>query len=241
MAELKGTISSTQNIINGTLIKNISTDILYEDVQNKPRINNVELVGNKTTADLNLNLPTKTSQLTNDSGYLTSGDIYTKTDVDSALSTINTKIANKADKATTISGYAITDAYTKTETNNLLGAKAALSHTHTVDQITNFPTLAAVATSGSYNDLTNKPTIPTIPTKVSAFTNDAGYLTAHQDISGKADKATTLSGYGITDAYTKTEVDTALNLMAAQSTTYTKAEVDSAIAAAELVDTTAEV
>ncbi len=59
---------------------------------------------------------------------------------------------------------------------------------------------ATVATSGSYNDLTNKPTIPTVPTTVSSFTNDAGYLTAHQDISGKADKATTLAGYGITDA-----------------------------------------
>ena len=31
-------------------------------------------------------------------------------------------------------------------------------------------------------------------------------LTSHQDISGKADKATTLAGYGITDAYTKTEI-----------------------------------
>ena len=31
--------------------------------------------------------------------------------------------------------------------------------------------------SGSYNDLTNKPTIPTVPTNVSTFTNDAGYLT----------------------------------------------------------------
>ena len=30
-------------------------------------------------------------------------------------------------------------------------------------------------------------------------------ITAHQDISGKADKATTLAGYGITNAYTKTE------------------------------------
>lgn len=29
--------------------------------------------------------------------------------------------------------------------------------------------------------------LPTIPTKVSAFTNDAGYLTEHQDISGKLD------------------------------------------------------
>lgn len=42
------------------------------------------------------------------------------------------------------------------------------------------------AFSGNYNDLTNKPTIPTVPTNVSAFTNDAGYLTQHQDISGKA-------------------------------------------------------
>ena len=31
--------------------------------------------------------------------------------------------------------------------------------------------------SGDYNDLTNRPTIPTVPTNVSAFTNDAGYIT----------------------------------------------------------------
>lgn len=31
--------------------------------------------------------------------------------------------------------------------------------------------------------------IPTVPTKVSAFTNDAGYLTEHQDISGKLDSS----------------------------------------------------
>lgn len=37
---------------------------------------------------------------------------------------------------------------------------------------------ATVATTGSYNDLTDKPTIPVIPTNVSAFTNDAGYITS---------------------------------------------------------------
>ena len=61
--------------------------------------------------------------------------------------------------------------------------------------------------SKDYNDLINKPTIPTVPTNVSSFNNDAGYissipaeyiteselnakeyLTEHQDISGKADK-----------------------------------------------------
>lgn len=43
-----------------------------------------------------------------------------------------------------------------------------------------------------------------IPTKVSDLTNDSGFIA---DVSGKADKATTLSGYGITDAYTKSQVD----------------------------------
>jgi hypothetical protein len=37
--------------------------------------------------------------------------------------------------------------------------------------------LATVATTGSYNDLFNKPTIPTVPNNVSSFTNDAEYLT----------------------------------------------------------------
>ena len=37
--------------------------------------------------------------------------------------------------------------------------------------------LAAVATSGKYSDLKGTPTIPTVPTKISAFENDAGYAT----------------------------------------------------------------
>ena len=43
--------------------------------------------------------------------------------------------------------------------------------------------------SGRYEDLEGRPTIPTVPTKVSAFENDKGYLTQHQDISGKLDKS----------------------------------------------------
>jgi hypothetical protein len=35
--------------------------------------------------------------------------------------------------------------------------------------------------SGDYNDLTNTPVIPTVPTNVSAFTNDAGYLTTYTE------------------------------------------------------------
>lgn len=43
-----------------------------------------------------------------------------------------------------------------------------------------FNTLATVATSGSYEDLANKPAIPTVPTDVSAFANDADYQNATQ-------------------------------------------------------------
>lgn len=42
--------------------------------------------------------------------------------------------------------------------------------------------------SGKYADLEGKPTIPTVPTKVSAFENDKGYLTQHQDLSSYAKK-----------------------------------------------------
>ena len=69
----------------------------------------------------------------------------------------------------------------------------------------------------------------TVPTKTSELTNDSGFLTSHQDISGKADKSNTLSGYGITDAYTKTEVDNALNTKANASNVYTKTETNNLI------------
>ena len=52
------------------------------------------------------------------------------------------------------------------------------------DDLINKPDLAPVATSGNYDDLTNKPTIPTVPTNISAFVNDAGYLTAIPDSLG---------------------------------------------------------
>lgn len=46
-----------------------------------------------------------------------------------------------------------------------------------------FSDLKTVAFTGNYNDLTHTPTIPTVPTNVSAFTNDAGYLTQHQSLA----------------------------------------------------------
>lgn len=48
---------------------------------------------------------------------------------------------------------------------------AAVATSGDYDDLTNTPTLASVATSGDYDDLTNS------PTNVSVFTNDIGYLT----------------------------------------------------------------
>ena len=61
------------------------------------------------------------------------------------------------------------------------------------------------------------------------------------DVAGKADAATTLTGYGISDAYTKTETDTAIGKKADKATTltgygitdaYTKTAADAKITAA---------
>lgn len=69
------------------------------------------------------------------------------------------------------------------------------------------------ALSGKQNNLTstqlNAVNSGIDSTKVTQIDTNAENITSLQ--SGKADKATTLSGYGITDAYTKTEVDTALS------------------------------
>lgn len=87
-----------------------------------------------------------------------------------------------------------------------------------LDSKANTEDLADVAFSGSYNDLDDKPTIPTVPTNVSAFNNDAGYLTQHQDISGKADK----SEMSVTDG-TGTDADkTTITLKTGTSATVLK-------------------
>lgn len=68
-------------------------------------------------------------------------------------------------------------------------------------EVTGKPTFATVATSGSYNDLSSK---PTIPTNNNTLTNGAGYITSvpAQSFSSITGKPTTLSGYGITDGIT---------------------------------------
>ena len=102
-------------------------------------------------------------------------DYYTKSEVDSIISEITVDTSNfytKAEIDDKLENITIdtSDFYTKNEVDFALGAKADLAE---LDKYQ----LSANAFSGDYNDLTNKPVIPVVPQVVSAFQNDAGYIT----------------------------------------------------------------
>ena len=125
----------------------------------------------------------------------------------------------------------VTDTYSATSTNAMSGKAVASAISNKMDKVT----LAKVATSGSYNDLTNKPTIPAAVTETTVsgwgFTKNAGtitgikmngaskgtsgvvdlgtVITAHQDISGKLNTST----YNSDKTVSKTTVSTAKNLV----------------------------
>lgn len=143
-------------------------------------------------------------------------EVYTKTDIDTTIDSIEENVNKKANA---------TDVYTKTETNNLLNAKANQSTTYTktevdalVDEKADSATtllgygitdaytskevdnlLAAKANTATMNtELAKKADVTSVTTLETNLTNA---------INNKATKANTLAGYGITNAYTKAEVD----------------------------------
>lgn len=95
--------------------------------------------------------------------------------------------------------------------------------------------------SGAYADLTGKPAIPTVPTNVSAFTNDAGYLTAvpgeyvtETELTAKKYLTavpseyvteTELAGKGYITGYTETDPTVPAWAKAASKPAYTASEV----------------
>lgn len=146
--------------------------------------------------------------------YYTKDEVYNKTESDAKYATqtvvneeiaariqrdseIEQSLASKADKSDTYTKQEVDDAIANVDVSDQLVNYETIVN-HNADKATleasialkaNSADLATVATSGSYDDLSDKPTIPTVPTNVSAFTNDAGYLTQHQDISNLATKA----------------------------------------------------
>ena len=102
-----------------------------------------------------------------------------------ALSTHTHTFASLTSKPTTISGYGITDAYTKTETDGKYATKATtLSGYGITDAYTKTESDKKYQPVGNYSS--------------------AGHTHTFASLTSKP---TTISGYGITDAYTKTESD----------------------------------
>ncbi len=103
-------------------------------------------------------VPTNVSAFTNDAGYITTQDIPT-------IPTVPTNVS----------------AFTN-DVPYLTAEQQILSISHDTIFLTggSFVKLPA-GFDGDYNSLVNKPTIPTVPTNVSAFVNDADYLTDYTE------------------------------------------------------------
>lgn len=112
--------------------------------------------------------------------------IMQKVTIDAELSTTSTNpVQNKVIKAALDGKLGKNETVETAVPKNAKFTDTVYAHpsTHPASMITG---LSTVATSGSYNDLSDKPTIPVVPTNVSAFINDAGYLTQHQSLDGYA-------------------------------------------------------
>ena len=107
----------------------------YSDLTNKPKINSVELSGNKSLADI---------------GAAASADLATV-----ATSGSYSDLSGTPSLATVATSGAYSDLSGKP-------SLAAVATTGAYSDLSGKPSLASVATSGSYNDLSNTPSIPSV-------------------------------------------------------------------------------
>ena len=181
-------------------------------------------------------IPTKTSELTNDSGFIDSSALDVKVDkvTGKGLSTNDYDNTAKAIVDGATAAIAAKSTVTYSQTYSQAGQKIGEITIDGVKTDIIGPNNGGGGGGGAVDSVNGQtgtvvldaadvgalPDSTTIPTKVSDLTNDSGYQTASDvstAISGKADSATTLAGYGITNAYTKSEVDSALGGKASAS------------------------
>lgn len=142
--------------------------------------------------------------------------------IDAEEARVDGLLANKVDK---VEGKGLS---TNDLTNELKGQyDAAYEHS----QIAHAPANAqanvieSVKVNGAALTITDKAVDISVPVDNAELTNGAGYLVAN-DIANKADKATTLAGYGITDAYTNAQTDTAIANAMAQFVEVSEEEIN---------------
>jgi hypothetical protein len=164
-------ISQLHNHRNKEILDTISANKISE-WDNKSNFNgDYNGLTNKPT------IPTKVSDLQNDRGYLTEHqDISGKVDKVKGKSLISD---DEIERLSTLKNYDDTNIYL--QLNDMESEINELKEGNINIDLTNYVTkseLSESVFSGNYNDLTNK---PTIPTKVSELTNDEGYLTSIPD------------------------------------------------------------
>lgn len=163
-----------------------------------------------------------------------SGDVIT---VSGRVDTISGTVETVKQEIITISG----ESYSKSEVDTKLGNKADLSAftAHTADSTVHVTSSekntwnAKSDFSGSYNDLTDKPTIPSLD----GYATEAwvsGYTYDKQTIDDKIAEGGT---FDPTQYYNKTQTNALLDLKADTANTYTKSEVNGLVA--DKADTTA--
>lgn len=166
--------NNTPEQINSALFA-IGDDLTKQNVQTKNAIKSSESTLQKQIDKL-------TDSLKNNGGLIIGGTYDINISGNAATSTNATNAAN-ADKASKDSaGNVITTTYaTKAEVPTKTSELTNDSNFVTSSQ------LATVATSGNYNDLSNK---PTIPTNNNQLTNGAGYITSSGSITGSSSSCT---------------------------------------------------
>lgn len=147
----------------------------YDELSNKPKINNVELSGNKTASDLGLfsgnyndltNKPTIPDELAD-----LSDDSTHRLVTDTEKTTWN----NKGTYSKPSGGIPSTDLASAVQTS-LGKADTAIQPSNTSGLVKNDGTIDTTTYStfsGNYNDLSDK---PTIPTNTSDLNNDSGFI-----------------------------------------------------------------
>ena len=179
----------------------------YEKLENKPQINGVELVGNKTTKELGIKIPTKTSDLTNDSKFVneqfvndavkkeTDRAVEAENGISSSLNAHITNTNNPHNVTKTQVGLGNVDNTSDKNKPISDATQTALTHLQeTIDEqistinaaIENKQDKITETNKLSYNLLKDT---PTIPTKTSELENDSGYVTETQ-LNTKQDKLT---------------------------------------------------
>ena len=170
------------NIIPENIIINTSGTSNYEDLVNKPQINSVELVGNKTLDELGIQAK---GNYIEDSNYVHTDNNFTNEDkekLDGLSNYDDTGIRNLINTKQDKGDYALKNEL-PTKTSELTNDSGYIAEEQdptvpsfvkniTEENITSWNNKSNF--SGSYIDLTNK---PTIPTSTSQLTNDSDYTT----------------------------------------------------------------